>query len=127
MATKQKVVMKTSYNEIKPYTTKDGAIIRELMHPEIHGNSQQSLAEATVPAATSTVLHRHRRSEEIYHITAGKGRMTLGEKTFTVEVGDTVYIPLGTSHKLDNSGTEPLKLLCCCAPPYSHDDTELTV
>ena len=119
--------MKTSYNEIKPYTTKDGAIIRELMHPEIHGNSHQSLAEATVPAGVSTVLHRHHRSEEIYHITAGKGRMTLGEKTFAVEVGDTVYIPVGTSHKLYNSGTEPLKLLCCCAPPYSHDDTELTV
>ena len=24
------------------------------------------------------------------------------------------------------TGTEPLKLLCCCAPPYSHEDTFLT-
>ena len=28
--------------------------------------------------------------------------------------------------KLWNTGTEPLRLLCCCAPPYSHGDTYLT-
>jgi mannose-6-phosphate isomerase-like protein (cupin superfamily) len=32
-------------------------------------------------------------------------------------------IPPGTPHKLRNTGAEPLKLLCCCAPPYSHEDT----
>ena len=29
-------------------------------------------------------------------------------------------------HKLFNPGTEPLVLLCCCAPAYSHEDTVLT-
>jgi len=127
MPKKNRRVFKTAYNEIQPYTTKDSAIVRELMHPEVHGNSKQSLAEATVPAYTSTALHRHHLSEEIYHITAGSGRMTLEDKTFEVAVGDTVFIPAGTSHKLQNSGEEVLKLLCCCAPPYSHDDTELIV
>ena len=51
--------------------------------------------------------------------------MTLDEETFEVVMGDTVWIPPGSLHRLQNTGKEPLKLLCCCAPPYSHDDTEL--
>jgi len=125
VATEQKFVLQSSYKDIKPYTTKDGAIIRELMHPEVHGNSNQSLAEATITPGTATALHRHNLSEEIYHFIGGKGQMTLGEETFEVAMGDTVCIPPRTLHKLQNNGKEPLKLLCCCAPAYSHDDTEL--
>ena len=125
MPGKTRRILKTDYKEIQPYTTKDGAIIRELMHPEVHGNSNQSLAEATITQGTATALHRHNRSEEIYHFTAGKGEMTLGDKTFRVAMGDTVYIPPGAFHRLKNTGKEPLKLFCCCAPPYSHDDTDL--
>ena len=51
--------LKTEYGKIDPYITKDGSIIRELMHPAIHGNSGQSLAEATVPAGGQTMLHKH--------------------------------------------------------------------
>ena len=49
----------THYSEIKAFTTKDGSVIRELMHPSIHGSSQQSLAEATVPVGATTFLHQH--------------------------------------------------------------------
>ena len=41
--------MKTRYADIPAYVTKDGSVIRELLHPDHHGNRQQSLAEATVP------------------------------------------------------------------------------
>jgi mannose-6-phosphate isomerase-like protein (cupin superfamily) len=125
MPGKTRRILKTVYKEIQPYTTKDGAIISELMHPEVHGNSNQSLAEATITPGTATALHCHKISEEIYHFTGGKGQMTLGDKTFEVVTGDTVCIPPGTLHRLENSGKEPLKLLCCCAPAYSHDDTDL--
>jgi mannose-6-phosphate isomerase-like protein (cupin superfamily) len=119
------MILRSAYNESRPYVTKDGAIIRELMHPKLHGNSKQSLAEATIPQGKATALHHHQRSEEIYHVTAGKGQMTLGDTSFEVAVGDTVCIPPGTIHRLQNTGKEPLKLLCCCAPAYSHDDTDL--
>ena len=127
MSSNQKVISKSSYDKIKPYITKDGSKIRELMHPEIHGNARQSLAEATVPKSTTTSLHRHHNTEEIYYITDGQGRMTLGDQTFKVMVGDTICIPPGTPHRLEHTGKKDLKLLCCCAPPYSHDDTEMMV
>jgi mannose-6-phosphate isomerase-like protein (cupin superfamily) len=117
--------MKTRYDVIEPYTTKDGSIIRELMHPAIHGNRNQSLAEAIVPKGSQTLLHRHRNSEELYHITTGSGVMVVGEEEFAVAKGDTVCIMPGTPHRIANTGATPLKLLCCCSPAYAHEDTEL--
>ncbi|OGI43746.1 MAG: hypothetical protein A2150_06310 [Candidatus Muproteobacteria bacterium RBG_16_64_11] len=117
--------MKTAYRDAAPHLAKDGSEIRELLHPNRHGNRNQSLAEATVPVGAGTALHRHRASEELYHITAGRGRMVLGADQFDVAVGDSVHIPPGTPHRIDNIGTEPLRILCCCAPAYAHDDTEL--
>ena len=38
------MAIKTTYNNIKSYITKDGSEIRELMHPDVHGNIRQSLA-----------------------------------------------------------------------------------
>lgn len=113
------------YRDSTPFVTKDGSTVRELMHPAVHGNRAQSLAEAIVPAGGHTILHRHLRSEELYHFTAGSGRMTLGAETFDVHAGDTVHIPPGTAHALSCSGTTELRLLCCSSPPYSDADTEL--
>lgn len=117
--------MRQSYATVEPYITKDGSEIRELMHPLVHGNRAQSLAEATVPAGGKTLLHRHGVTEELYHVTAGEGVMTLGGERFPVRAGDTVCIPPGTPHCIEATGREPLKVLCCCSPAYDHEDTEL--
>lgn len=115
----------TQRKDIAAYVTKDSSQIRELMHPALHGNRQQSLAEATIPVGCTTILHRHGRSEELYHVSAGRGRMTLGDEVFAIAVGDTVCIPPGTPHCVENSADTELVILCCCAPAYSHTDTEL--
>jgi mannose-6-phosphate isomerase-like protein (cupin superfamily) len=117
--------MKTTYGALESFVTKDGSEIRELMHPAVHGNRAQSLAEATVPPGGETLLHVHRVTEELYHVTQGVGLMTLGVETFELRTGETVCIPPGTPHRIRNIGDEPLKILCCCSPAYSHEDTEL--
>lgn len=115
----------TRYEEVPAYVTKDGSVIRELMHPAVHGNVSQSLAEARVPVGCVTLAHSHRRAEELYHFTAGQGVMTLGDAKFEVRAGDTVHISPGMMHKVENTGAKDLVILCCCAPPYSHEDTIL--
>lgn len=118
-------LMKSQYEDISPYITRDGSEIRELMQPGSQGSSMQSLAEAIVKAGQATFLHRHHVSEELYHITAGKGLMTLGDEQFDVSVGDTVCIAPGTAHCIRNTGDSDLRILCSCSPAYSHEDTEL--
>ncbi len=117
--------MRQTYSGVAAYITKDGSEIRELIHPSVHGNQAQSLAEATIPPGGKTLLHRHHVTEELYHVTAGEGLMTLGDERFAVHPGDTVCIPPGTPHCVESVGPGPLRLLCCCAPAYDHADTEL--
>lgn len=113
--------------ELRPFITADGSQIREIAGPSWTEACNQSLAEATVNPGEETLEHYHPVSEELYYFVAGTGRMRLGETDESeVATGDCVVIPPGTAHKLWNTGTEPLVLLCCCAPAYSDDDTVMT-
>ena len=113
-------------SEREPFVTLDGSEIRELAGVPSGNAAHQSLAQATVPPGARTEAHFHRRSEEIYYFTSGAGRMILGDEEADVHAGDCVVIAPGLEHQLLNDGSEPLVLLCCCAPPYSDADTILT-
>lgn len=108
-----------------PYVTRDGSTIREIAGPPSGTAVNQSLAEATVPPGGETIEHLHRTSEEIYFFLSGRGRLRVGGDVAEVGPGDTVTIRPGIRHKLWNGGPDPLVLLCCSAPPYSHEDTVL--
>lgn len=113
-------------NEVPAFTTKDGSEIRELLAHRNSAIRHQSLAEARLPVGGSTQEHFHPRAEEIYYITHGTGRIRIEGETRAVQAGDAIAIPPGLKHKLWNTGTEPLRLLCCCAPAYEHEDTVIT-
>ena len=113
-------------DEVPAFITKDGSEIRELLAHRNSAIRNQSLAEARVPAGGSTLEHYHPKTEEIYYITAGAGRVRIENETRDVKPGDAIAIPPGRKHKLWNTGNEPLKLLCCCAPAYEHGDTVIT-
>ena len=49
--------------------------------------------------------------------------MEVDGETRKVRPGDSVLIPPGAWHTLENDGTSELLILCMCAPPYSRDDT----
>jgi len=106
-----------------PFTTMDGSTIREVAGPVSLPTVNQSLAEASVPEGGATTAHYHRASEELYFFTGGTGRLRIGEEEREVRAGDCAVIP---EHKLWNTGAGDLTLLCCCAPPYSDEDTVLT-
>ena len=112
-------------DDAEAFITKDGSEIRELL---AHRNScirNQSLAEARLPPGASTTAHYHRRTEEIYYILRGHGRMTIGGESCQVVPGDAVAIPPTQVHQITNTGVDPLVFLCTCVPAYEHDDTVL--
>ena len=109
-----------SISGVEFFVTKDGSTIRELHHTDV-----QSLAEATLEPDEATQRHYHRATEEIYFVLKGSGRMEVDGETRMVRPGDAILIPAGAWHTLENNGTSELRILCCCAPPYSHEDTLL--
>ena len=119
-------MQRSRLDEAKPFRTTDGSTIRELAGRVSLPSVNQSLAEATVPVGWATDEHYHPIAEEIYLITSGTGHMRLGDERFDVRSGDCVLIAPGEIHKLTNTGDEPLRLLCCCAPAWTPEDTVLT-
>ena len=106
-----------------PFTTKDGSTIRSILDRTNAPVELQSLAEATLPPGTATQRHYHKLSEEFYFILAGTGLMELNGETQPVTPGDAILIPRTAWHQITANEGQTLRLLCCCAPPYSHEDT----
>jgi mannose-6-phosphate isomerase-like protein (cupin superfamily) len=107
--------------EQEPFTTKDGSTIRSLLDLTNAPVKEQSLAEATLPEGGATERHYHKMSEELYYLLEGRGVMEIDGKTREVGPGDAILIPAGARHEI--KATKAMRFLCCCAPPYEHEDT----
>src|SRR5436190_23500485 len=101
-------------SKVAPFTTLDGSEIRELLAHRNSAIRKQSLAEARLPVGAATLEHYHKETEEIYFITHGSGRIRIEGEVRDVRVGDAIAILPGQKHKLWNTSTETLCLLCCC-------------
>jgi mannose-6-phosphate isomerase-like protein (cupin superfamily) len=113
-------------DDLEAYVTRDGSTIREWAGRGYTAEAGAlSLAEATVAPGGVTIEHLHRRSEELYLVTAGAGTIWVGDEERAIAAGDCVAIPPGTPHRLRNDGDADLVVVCACSPPYSHEDTVL--
>ncbi|XZE53759.1 cupin domain-containing protein [Planctomycetaceae bacterium SH139] len=108
-----------------PFITKDGSEIRELLAHRNSAIRNQSLAEARIGPGLTTTPHYHPQTEEIYFILVGEGEMMIDQERRAVGPGDAIAIPPGAVHQITNTGSETLRLICCCAPGYEHEDTVL--
>lgn len=107
-----------------PFTTADGSTIRSLLDHTNAPVEKQSLAEASLPPGGATQRHYHRISEEFYYILEGRGTMEINGEAHGVGPGDAILIPAGAWHQIrSEEDGDSLRFLCCCAPPYSHNDT----
>jgi mannose-6-phosphate isomerase-like protein (cupin superfamily) len=59
--------------------------------------------------------HDH-ASEQVYVITAGRGRMLVGEEEREVSAGDLVYIPSGAVHGIENASEKVLTYVSAATP-----------
>ncbi len=107
------------------YVTLDGSWVRELVRPERGGPRNVSLAEAVLQPGERTRPHSHRLSDEVYYVLGGEGVVMLGANSYAVEPGSCLLLPAGRLHSARCTGQEALRLLCICAPPYTHEQTDL--
>jgi mannose-1-phosphate guanylyltransferase / mannose-6-phosphate isomerase len=67
-------------------------------------------------------LQLHHRRAEHWVVVAGTARVTRGEEVFDLARNQSTYIPLGTKHRLENAGSEPLLIVEVQSGDYLGED-----
>ena len=107
-----KIVKATSLNE---YLTPERCSIAEN-----YSAKAVSIARACVKPGITTKAHHLNGVEEIYIITKGTGKVSVGKLEPTeISEGDVVIIPPLTSQKITNTGKTDLVFYCVCTPKFT--------
>jgi len=69
------------------------------------------LKELTVNKKSSISLQKHRYRSEYWTITSGKPKITIGKKVFFKNPNESVFIPRGVIHRIENIYKKPVKIV----------------
>ncbi len=69
------------------------------------------IKELTVNAKSSISLQKHHYRSEHWMVTQGKPRITLNKKRFFKKENDSIFIPVGTIHRIENLYKKPVKIM----------------
>lgn len=61
--------------------------------------------------------HVHEVAEQVYYFMSGTGRAECGDETRDVGPGDVMFVPAGTPHSLEATGTADLRFVVVTSPP----------
>jgi mannose-1-phosphate guanylyltransferase/mannose-6-phosphate isomerase len=67
-------------------------------------------------------LQKHRRRAEHWVVVRGAARVTIGKKVRTLKENQSIYVPLGAKHRLENRGKIPLELIEVQTGSYFGED-----
>ena len=71
-------------------------------------------------AILSLQMHHHRAEHWI--VVSGTAKVTRGDETFLVTENQSTYIPIGTKHRLENTGSIPLEMIEVQSGSYLGED-----
>jgi len=67
--------------------------------------------ELCIKSKSSISLQKHQHRSEHWLITQGKALITINKKKFIKKLSDSVFIPHGTIHRIENHYKKPVKIL----------------
>jgi mannose-1-phosphate guanylyltransferase/mannose-6-phosphate isomerase len=67
-------------------------------------------------------LQMHHKRAEHWVVVRGEATVTNGEKVSMLQKGESVYIPIGIAHSLENQSTEPLEVIEVQSGEYLGED-----
>ncbi len=73
------------------------------------------------PGAKLSLQMHHKRAEH-WVVVSGLARVTCDDKVFPLKQNESTYIPLGSRHRLENIGSEPLHLIEVQSGSYLGED-----
>jgi mannose-6-phosphate isomerase-like protein (cupin superfamily) len=76
-----------------------------------HGIESVSFCTEDIVPGRKIPVHKHLDNDEVIFIQRGAGIITLDEEQIGVQTGSVVFVPRGTWHGLENSGTETIRMV----------------
>jgi mannose-1-phosphate guanylyltransferase/mannose-6-phosphate isomerase len=67
-------------------------------------------------------LQKHAKRAEHWVVVQGTAQVTCDDKVFVLKENESTFIPLGSTHRLENLGTEPLRLIEVQSGSYLGED-----
>ncbi len=67
-------------------------------------------------------LQSHQKRHEHWVVVGGEARVTVGEDVKTLKINESVFIPLGAKHRLENPGKDILHLIEVQVGSYLGED-----
>jgi mannose-1-phosphate guanylyltransferase len=128
VAAKDKVQnIKSVVNQLKQEKRPEFEFHREVLRPwgcydSIDTGERYQVKRITVKPGEKLSVQMHHHRAEHWIVVSGTASVTIGEKTSLVAENESVYIPVGEVHALENPGKIPLELIEVQSGSYLGED-----
>lgn len=115
---KKNVVHENESNEIPDICGK----VLELLNQDNSSCKFMSIATILLDPGKSSTPHFHKEMEEIYYIIDGEGFIEIDEQITAIKSGHAILLPIGSKHKITNTGKNVMKFISVDSPPFIETD-----
>ena len=88
----------------------------------LHMSERYQVKQIVVEPGGSLSLQKHHHRAEHWIVVKGTARVTIGEVVKLLSENQSIYVPLGAVHRLENPGLIPLTLIEVQSGPYLGED-----
>jgi mannose-1-phosphate guanylyltransferase/mannose-6-phosphate isomerase len=88
----------------------------------VDAGGRYQVKRLTVKPGAKLSLQMHHHRAEHWIVVSGTARVTRGDDVFILSENESTYIPLGTTHRLENPGSIPLEIIEVQSGSYLGED-----
>ena len=119
--------VKKVVDQLKATGRSEGQIHRKVHRPwgwydSVDAGGRFQVKRIVVKPAGILSLQMHHHRAEHWIVVSGTARVTRGEETYLVSENESTFIPLGTTHRLENPGRVPLEMIEVQSGSYLGED-----
>jgi mannose-1-phosphate guanylyltransferase len=105
-------IFKVLKSQIKAKTIKKNTFFRPWgFYKNYFKGEKFLLKEITINRKSSISLQKHHHRSEHWTITSGKPKITLGKKVFFKNINESIFIPKGSVHRIENTFKKPVRIV----------------
>ena len=119
--------VKRLVEQMKQAGRSEPGLHREVFRPwgsydSVDAGARFQVKRLTIRPGATLSLQMHRHRAEHWVVVKGIARITRGEDVFLLSENESTYIPVGTVHRIENPGSEPLQIIEVQSGGYLGED-----